>query len=43
MLKPLWVNIQFKGHLVYFDYFERIYELCGSELFLCCPMGNTIN
>ena len=27
------VNIQFKGHLVYFSYSERIYALCGSEFF----------
>ena len=37
------MNIQFKGHLVYFGYSEQIYELCGSEFVLCCPMGNTIN
>ena len=38
-----WVNIQFKGHLVSFDYSERIYALCGSEFFKYCPMDNTIN
>ena len=39
----LWVNIQFKGHLVSFGYSERIYALCGSEFFKHCPMGNTID
>ena len=29
----IWVNIQFKGHLVSFGYSERIYALCGSEFF----------
>ena len=30
----LWVDIQFKGHLVSFGYSERIYELCGSNFFM---------
>ena len=30
---PIRVNIQFKGHLVSFGYFERIYVLCGSDFF----------
>ena len=38
-----WVNIQFKGKLVYFSYSGRIYELCGSKFVLFCPMGNMIN
>ena len=39
----IWVNIQFKGHLVSFGYSERIYALCGSEFLKYCAMGNTIN
>ena len=28
------VNIQCKGHLVFFGYTERIYELCGSKFLM---------